>query len=128
MCFDKRPLIAVVGPTSSGKSDLGIALAHHFNGEIINADSVRAYRCLNVATGKVPIEEQQGIRHHLFDIAGPDDNLTSFEWASLARATISVLNVADAQLEFETVEFSPAKRSEGKAKQKKLGELATASA
>ncbi len=90
MCFeDKRPLIAVVGPTSSGKSDLGIALAQKFNGEVVNADSVQAYRYINIATGKVPIEEQQGIRHHLFDIAEPEDNLTSFEWASLARATIS---------------------------------------
>lgn len=88
-CITKPPLIAIVGPTSSGKSHLGIALAQQFNGEVINCDSVQAYRGIYVATGKVPPEERQGIPHHLFDIAEPTYNLTSFEWATLARATIA---------------------------------------
>ncbi|HEY7183300.1 MAG TPA: isopentenyl transferase family protein, partial [Blastocatellia bacterium] len=61
----KTPLIAVVGPTASGKSDLGIALAERFDGEIVNSDSVQVYRGVNVATAKVPAEERRGIPHHL---------------------------------------------------------------
>ncbi|MGH9802264.1 MAG: tRNA (adenosine(37)-N6)-dimethylallyltransferase MiaA [Blastocatellia bacterium] len=85
----KQPLIAVVGPTASGKSDLGIALAHRFNGEIINCDSVQTYRGIYVATAKVPPEEQQGIPHHLIDIVEPTHNLTAVEWAERAREVIA---------------------------------------
>lgn len=85
----KQPLIAVVGPTASGKSDLGIALAHRFNGEIINCDSVQTYKGIYVATAKVPPEEQQGIPHHLIDIVEPTYNLTAVEWAERARAVIT---------------------------------------
>ncbi len=83
-----QPLIAVVGPTASGKSDLGIALAQRFNGEIVNCDSVQTYRGIYVATAKVPPEEQQGIPHHLIEIVEPTYNLTAVEWAGLARAVI----------------------------------------
>ncbi|MEP7339759.1 MAG: tRNA (adenosine(37)-N6)-dimethylallyltransferase MiaA [Acidobacteriota bacterium] len=84
-----QPLIAVVGPTASGKSDLGIALAHRFNGEIINCDSVQVYRGIQVATAKVPPEEQQGIPHHLIDVVEPTENFTAVEWAAAARQTIA---------------------------------------
>jgi tRNA dimethylallyltransferase len=86
---DTRPLIAIVGPTASGKSDLGIALAHQFNGEVINCDSVQVYRGLYVATAKVPPEEQQGIPHHLIDLVEPTANFTAVEWAAAARAVIA---------------------------------------
>lgn len=85
----KQPLIAVVGPTASGKSDLGIALAHRFNGEVINCDSVQVYRGIYVATAKVPPEEQQSIPHHLIDIVEPTENFTAVEWAALAREVIA---------------------------------------
>lgn len=83
------PLIAVVGPTASGKSDLGIALAAAFDGEIINCDSVQCYRGINVATAKVPPEEQRGIAHHLIDIVEPTENFTAVAWAERARALIA---------------------------------------
>jgi tRNA dimethylallyltransferase len=83
------PLIAIVGPTASGKSDLGIALAQRFNGEVINCDSVQCYRGLYVATAKVPPAEQQGIPHHLIDIVEPTANFTAVAWAEQARATIA---------------------------------------
>ncbi len=86
--MNKPPLIAVVGPTASGKSDLGIALAKRFNGEIINCDSVQCYRGIQIATAKVPPEEQQGIPHHLIDIVEPTENFTAVEWAERARQTI----------------------------------------
>ncbi len=83
------PLIAIVGPTASGKSDLGIALAERFNGEIVNCDSVQCYRGLYVATAKVPPEEQRGIPHHLIDIVEPVENLTAVAWAERARVVIA---------------------------------------
>jgi tRNA dimethylallyltransferase len=82
-------LIAVVGPTASGKSDLSIALAESFQGEIINCDSVQVYRGIYVATAKVPIEEQRGIPHHLIDIAEPEENFTAVAWAARARTAIA---------------------------------------
>jgi len=85
----ERPLIAVVGPTASGKSDLGIALAQRFNGEVINCDSVQVYRGIYVATAKVPPEEQQSIPHHLIDIVDPTENFTAVEWAERAREVIA---------------------------------------
>ena len=87
--MNPEPLIAVVGPTASGKSDLGLALAERFNGEIINCDSVQVYRGIYVATAKVPIAEQGGIPHHLIDIAEPTENFTAVKWAEIARQTIA---------------------------------------
>ena len=84
-----KPLIAIVGPTASGKSDLGIALAERFNGEVINCDSVQCYRGLYVATAKVPLEEQRGIPHHLIDIVDPTENFTAVAWAERAREVIA---------------------------------------
>lgn len=67
----KKPIIVIVGPTASGKSDLAVALAKHLNGEVISADSRQVYRGMDIGSGKVTKEEQQGIRHHLLDIANP---------------------------------------------------------
>jgi tRNA dimethylallyltransferase len=83
------PLIAVVGPTASGKSDLGIALAERFNGEIVNCDSVQVYRGLYIATAKVPLEERRGIPHHLIDIVDPTVNFTAVAWAEKAKEAIT---------------------------------------
>ena len=81
-------MIAVVGPTASGKSDLGIELAKRYDGEIINCDSVQVYRGIQIATAKVPPEEQQGIPHHLIDFVDPTVNFTAVEWAEVADQTI----------------------------------------
>lgn len=83
------PLLAIVGPTASGKSDLGIALAERFNGEVVNCDSVQVYRGLYIATAKVPPAEQRGIPHHLIDIVEPTTNFTAVAWAERARAVIT---------------------------------------
>jgi tRNA dimethylallyltransferase len=84
----RPPIPAIVGPTASGKSDLGIALAKQMGGEIINLDSVQVYRRLYIATAKVPINERQGIPHHLIDIAEPTDNFTAGEYAKHATTVI----------------------------------------
>lgn len=82
------PIPVIVGPTCSGKSDLGLAVAHHFGGEIINLDSVQVYRGLYVATAKVPPAEQQSIPHHLIDIAEPTENYTAGRYAVDAARVI----------------------------------------
>jgi tRNA dimethylallyltransferase len=87
--MNDAPLIAIVGPTASGKSDLGIALAERFDGEIVNCDSVQVYRGLNVATAKVPMEERRGVPHHLIDIVEPTINFTAVAWAEEAKRVIA---------------------------------------
>ncbi|MBO0862368.1 MAG: tRNA (adenosine(37)-N6)-dimethylallyltransferase MiaA [Chloracidobacterium sp.] len=89
MSPSETPLIAVVGPTASGKSDLGIALAESFNGEIVNCDSVQVYRGINVATAKVPMRERRGIPHHLIDFVEPTVNFTAVAWAEEAKKVIA---------------------------------------
>lgn len=66
-----RNVIVILGPTASGKSDLGIRLARQFNGVVLSADSRQVYRGLNLGTGKVTRKEMAGVRHELLDIASP---------------------------------------------------------
>jgi tRNA dimethylallyltransferase len=83
-----KPVIAIVGPTASGKSELGIELALRLDGEIINCDSVQVYREIEIATAKVPLSERRGIRHHLIDFVAPEINYTAGEWARAAAEKI----------------------------------------
>jgi len=83
-----RPILAVVGPTASGKSELGIALAEAFDGEIVNCDSVQLYRGLYIGTAKVPPEQRRGIAHHLIDVLEPTEHFTAGEYARRALAII----------------------------------------
>ncbi|MBA2526937.1 MAG: (d)CMP kinase, partial [Pyrinomonadaceae bacterium] len=83
-----RPVIAIVGPTASGKTTLGIAVALQLNGEIINCDSVQVYRGVQIATAKVPPEERQGVPHHLIDFVSPEINYTAGNWAREAATAI----------------------------------------
>lgn len=69
-------LVVVAGPTASGKSSLGIALAQTFNGEIVSADSRQVYRGLDIGSAKVTLEERALVRHYLLDVADPDENYT----------------------------------------------------
>jgi len=84
----QTPVIAIVGPTASGKSTLGIEVALQLNGEIINCDSVQVYRDIQVATAKVPLEERKGVPHHLIDFVSPHINYTAVEWAREAAKKI----------------------------------------
>lgn len=85
----ERPIPVIVGPTASGKSELGIKIALASEGEIINLDSVQVYRRLYIATAKVPVEERRGIPHHLIDIAEPTENFTAGDYAGLAAEVIA---------------------------------------
>lgn len=84
----ERPIVAIVGPTASGKSELGIALALRMDGEIINCDSVQVYREIEIATAKVPLAERRGVPHHLLDFVPPERSYTAADWARDALATI----------------------------------------
>src|ERR1043165_3218476 len=84
----ERPVVAVVGPTASGKSDLGLALALRLDGEIINCDSVQVYREIEIATAKVPLHERRGVPHHLIDFVPPERNYTAADWARDALAKV----------------------------------------
>lgn len=77
-----------MGPTASGKSDLGIALALRFGGEIINCDSVQVYREIEIATAKVSLKERRGVPHHLIDFVPPEINYTAGDWARDAEHEI----------------------------------------
>jgi tRNA dimethylallyltransferase len=77
----QTPVVAIVGPTASGKSSLGIEVALQLNGEVINCDSVQVYKEIQIATAKVPLEERKGVPHHLIDFVSPKINYTAGEWA-----------------------------------------------
>ncbi len=82
-------LVVVLGPTASGKSGLGIALAQCFNGEIVSADSRQVYRGLDIGTAKVTPEEQTLVPHHLLDVADPHEVYTV---AQFQRDAITAIN------------------------------------
>ena len=84
----ENPVIAIVGPTASGKSTLGIEVALKLNGEIINCDSVQVYKEIQIATAKVPLDERKGVPHHLIDFVSPEVNYTAGEWAREAALKI----------------------------------------
>jgi tRNA dimethylallyltransferase len=83
------PVIAVVGPTGSGKSDLAVALAHRLDAEIINADAMQFYRGMDIGTAKITVAERQGIPHHLLDILDVHQEASVSTFQQQARAAIA---------------------------------------
>ena len=81
-------LVAIVGPTATGKSALGIALARHFGGEVVSCDSTAVYRGFDIGTDKVPPAERGGIPHHLIDVADPTEEYSAARYAREAAAAI----------------------------------------
>ena len=84
----QKPVLAVVGPTASGKSTLAINLALQLGGEIINCDSVQVYQGIQIATAKVLHSERRGVAHHLIDFVPPEVNYTAGDWAREAAKKI----------------------------------------
>ena len=84
--LDKPRIVAIGGPTASGKTALSVKLASEFQGEIISADSMQIYRGLDVGTAKVTPEETQGVPHHLVDIVGPEQSFSVADYVQAARA------------------------------------------
>jgi tRNA dimethylallyltransferase len=87
-----KPLVAIVGPTGSGKSDLALAIAAEFSGEVVNCDSLQIYRGFDIGTAKLPPAERLGIPHHLIDILHPDEIFTAGEFARRARAALKEIS------------------------------------
>ncbi len=81
-------IIAIVGPTATGKSSLGIELARHYSGEIVSADSRQVYRHLDLGTGKVTREEMALVRHHLIDILDLNEPTSMADYQSLAYTAL----------------------------------------
>lgn len=83
-----KPLVVIVGPTASGKSDLAMKVAAEFNGEIICADSRTIYKGMDVGTAKPSVEDQNQIPHHLLDVVLPGDRFTAYDFQQLALKVI----------------------------------------
>lgn len=89
---DPRPLVAVLGPTASGKSALSLHLARHFHGEIVNCDSLQVYRGLDIGTAKPSAAERASAPHHLIDILDPAKVFNAGEFARQAAAVIEEID------------------------------------
>ena len=91
---NNKKLLVILGPTASGKSDLAIKLAKLFNGEIISADSRQVYKGMDIGSGKVPLKKikgklySNGIRHHLIDVANPQEYFSAAQYQKLALKAI----------------------------------------
>lgn len=92
MSIDHKPLVAVLGPTGSGKSDLALKIAETFQGEIVNADSVQMYRGFDIGSAKTPVSERRGIPHYLIDVLEPEEICSAGEYSGTARATIQAIS------------------------------------
>ncbi|RZU03629.1 tRNA dimethylallyltransferase [Kribbella rubisoli] len=81
-------VVAVVGPTAAGKSDLAVALSEHLDGEVVNADAMQVYRGMDIGTAKISAAERAGVPHHLLDILDVTETATVAEFQQLARTAI----------------------------------------
>ena len=86
--YDCPRVVAIGGPTATGKTALSVALARQFNGEVINADSMQVYRGLSVGTAKATEEERAGVCHHLLDFLNPEEPYSVAEFVEMAAGLI----------------------------------------
>lgn len=84
----KPKVIVVLGPTATGKSQLGVELAREFGGEIVSADSLQVYRLMDIGTAKPPLSLRREIPHHMMDILWPDEPFSAGDFRRLGRAKI----------------------------------------
>src|SRR3989344_7348075 len=90
--MDKKPkLIVIIGPTASGKSNLAIAIAKKFGGEIVSADSRQIYREMDIGTGKIAKKEMAGIKHYLINIKNPGQNYSVGQYKKDALNAINAI-------------------------------------
>ncbi|EJD5654717.1 tRNA (adenosine(37)-N6)-dimethylallyltransferase MiaA [Staphylococcus pseudintermedius] len=89
MSQNKPFIVAIVGPTASGKTELGVALAKAIDGEVISGDSMQAYQGMDIGTAKVTPDEMDGIPHHLIDILKPDETYSAYDFQQQAQQLIT---------------------------------------
>lgn len=95
---DRGPvLVAVVGPTATGKSDLGVALALALGGEVVNADAMQVYRGMDVGTAKLTVAERRGVAHHAVDLLDPREDATLAGYQEHALAAIEAITARGAR-------------------------------
>lgn len=82
-------VIVVIGPTSVGKTKMGVALAKKLNGEVISGDSMQVYRQMDIGTAKVTVEEMEGVTHHCIDILDPKDQYSVHDFQQTVRKQIT---------------------------------------
>ena len=87
--IEKQPLIAVVGPTASGKTALGIAIAKEYNGEVISADSMQIYKGMDITTAKPSVNEMDSVPHHLISCVEMNTEFSVADYVKLAKEKIS---------------------------------------
>ena len=87
--IQQAEVVAIVGPTASGKTALSIELAKKYNGEIINGDSMQIYKGLDIGTAKITEEEMQGVPHHLLSFKEPTESFSVADYQKMVRAKIS---------------------------------------
>lgn len=92
MTGNKPLIVVIVGPTAVGKSEIGITLAQHFDGEIISGDSMQIYRHLDIGTAKVTKEERQLVSHHLLDLLEPSESYSASAFKEDAKRLIFELS------------------------------------
>lgn len=88
---DSLPLVAIVGPTASGKSSLAVALARKLNADVLACDSTQVYRGFDIGTAKPTSEERDGVTHHLLDLVDPSFPFTAGEYRARAVAVLEDL-------------------------------------
>ena len=89
---NKKKIIAIVGPTASGKSALALALAKECGGEIISCDSMQVYKRMNIGTAKPSALEMSEVRHHLIDVKEPTESFSCEDYVSLASSAIDLVS------------------------------------
>jgi tRNA dimethylallyltransferase len=92
MSIARIKFIAILGPTSAGKSSLGVFLAKRFKGEIVSADSRQIYKGMDIGTGKITKKEMKGIPHYLLDTASPKRKFTAFQYKAEAEKKIEKIS------------------------------------
>ncbi|MBU3964495.1 tRNA (adenosine(37)-N6)-dimethylallyltransferase MiaA [Patescibacteria group bacterium] len=88
----KPKLLVILGPTSSGKSDLAVDLALKFNGEVVSADSRQVYKGMDIGTGKITRKEMMGVPHHLLDVVSPKTRFTVTQYVKKAEKAIEKIH------------------------------------
>jgi tRNA dimethylallyltransferase len=90
--YDSIPLIAIIGPTASGKTALAVDLAKRLGGEVLACDSTQVYRGFDIGTAKPTVEERQGVPHHLLDLVEPSFPFTAGEYRARALGVLEDLS------------------------------------
>ena len=83
-----NPIICIAGPTASGKTALAVELAKEYNGEVVSCDSMQVYKGMDIGTAKPTMEEQQGIVHHMLDVARADEDFSVSRYCNMAAPIV----------------------------------------